>query len=231
MEVAETSEAATALVKLQQNDTTTCPGFGNRRCFRSLNLAIDSREIVDLRFEAVSPDYFVQKELFRKFANDPRLLRRLLAMTVMVISYLDSSWKHKLQPNKRTCKLGLIKHLDYWYLHVNARNVKNKIDSYLGDEKYILSNANVTLSSASRDAQKYIGKIKNFVNKSMMETPTMYDFLDDMYQSVLLSSMRCSFYELDYYEPEFVMIIEQITNFVRHRFRNLLLIAYSWDHL
>jgi hypothetical protein len=152
-------------------------------------------------------------------------------MTVMVISYFDLAGKRELKPNGQTTNVVFIKHLDYWYYQVVTANVKNKTDSYLCDEQWILSKTKVKYSAASGDAKKCIAKIRNFVKTSMMDTPTIHDFLSNVYQRVLLSTMRTSFNELDYYEPEIRTLVQHIANFVRRRFTDLLLMAICRDRL
>ncbi len=199
--------------------TTTqnpCKGFDS---------ATSYREVAHLRFEAVRPDDFLPKALFNKFENNHWLLNRLLAMTVMVISYLDLPGGSKLKSNGQSIKLEFIKHLNHWYYRVDAPNVMEKTKSYLCDEESILSGACVTFSNASIDARNYIAKIKGTVKTGMRESLNINDFQGDFHQRILLITMMCPFDESDYYETEFGMFIQKITHFVSFCFAALLLLA------
>jgi hypothetical protein len=106
----ETLEVATALVELLQVCTTNSPECKKPFLLHSseniqhpykwltckwLNSATSYREVAHLS----KPDDFLPKALFNKFENNHRLLNRLLAMTVMVISYLDLPGGSKLKSN------------------------------------------------------------------------------------------------------------------------------------
>ncbi len=130
----ETSEAATALGKLWRVCTTNSPEckepfllhYSNNiqhRC-KWLNLANTYREVA--QFETVTPDDFLPKALFNKFENYHWLLSHHVAMTMMVISYLDLPWGSKVKSNGQSIKLEFIKHLNHWYNHVDAPNVIEK---------------------------------------------------------------------------------------------------------
>jgi hypothetical protein len=229
----ETSEAATALVELWQVCTTNSPeckepfllhsSNNNQHHCKWLHSATSYREVA--QFETVRPDDFLPKALFNKFENDHWLLNRLLAMTVMVISYLDSPWGSKVKSNGQSIKLEFIKQLNHWYYHVNAPNVMKKTKSYLCNEESIVSGACVTFSNASIDARDCIAKIKGPVKIGTREPLNIDDFSGDLYQRILLLTMMCPFDESDYYETEFIMFIQQITHFVSYCFTALLLLA------
>ncbi len=104
IDLLETSEAAIALVELRRVSKTNGLGFNERQPCILLNSAISHCDIADLWYEDVRPDHFIQNGFFYKFGNDSRLLKCLLSMTVMVISYLDSAGKRELKPDGQTTK-------------------------------------------------------------------------------------------------------------------------------
>ncbi len=59
----------------------------------------------------------------------------------------------------------------------------------------------------------------------MREPVDIDDFWWELYQHILLITMMCPFAESDYYETDFVMFIQQITDFVSYHFIALLLLA------
>jgi hypothetical protein len=186
-------EAATTLVKLRHLCATNITGF----------------EILDT---------ICTRKYFYKFANNRSLLTRLLSMVVMVIGYLDIEDASNFQFNEEIMKDGFINHLEQWHQRVSKRSIINHIESYLVDKKNILSN--VSFIDASRDAQRYIIDIRNFVIKDMRDF-TLNGILETKFQTEMMLIMRCSFYQTKSSTPEFGLFFQLISNLVITRFTAL----------
>jgi len=140
------------------------------------------------------------RNYFYKFARNCFLLTHLLSMVVMVIGYLDIEDASNFQFNGELMKYGFINHLEQWHQRVRRWSIINHIESYLVDRKNILSK--ISFIDASRDAQRYIIDIRNFVIKDMRDF-TVNEFLETKYQIEMMSIMRCSFYQTKSSAPEF----------------------------
>ena len=209
IDMSEASEAAGTLLELRR---------------KSLNSETSELDFSKLAFEDLRPEHFVPTSLFTKFNDDHRLSEILLAMTVMVISFLDLPVKIKFQScRQKIVQLALIGHLESWYYHVNSPNVKKETESYLLNQGLNLSF--IRFSTASKDAKGLIAKMKNFVKTGVREPLNLGEFISRLYQQILLQTMRFSlFYNEPYYlEPDFRTIIEKITILVISRVTDRLL--------
>jgi hypothetical protein len=137
---------------------------------RENRLASSYDVLAKMDYKYVRPEHFISKELFKQFKYNPRMLERLHAITVMVISYLGTAGRRTFQSNPSSIQRRFINHLQYWYSHVNEMSVKFETDSYLCDVVSILLNTiDCNYSNAVKNARVYIEKMMVSVKTSMTE--------------------------------------------------------------
>lgn len=100
-ELVDTSKAALALLELGKGCTIEGHGIDESLppCQSLFDTESSDRERLHLAFESARPQDIVSKALFHKFRSDRTILKRYLAISLMVISYLDDTWERIMKSN------------------------------------------------------------------------------------------------------------------------------------